>query len=115
MHDIIKEKDINNFKVTYRKHQKKGGYELLVKHLTAGNHFAVHNKVQLVDEDGKFLEMVDIENVNIDQLFDNIEKFGTTEGLYVSKENKFNRIKDIQPEEKYISNENNPPKVNIQF
>ena len=83
MHEIIKEETVDNYKLTFRKNSKSQKNELVIKHLFAGEHFSVHNKVQLLDSSGKFLEMVDISNVNVDQLFANIKKSGTTEGLYL--------------------------------
>lgn len=89
MHEIIKEKDINNFKVTFRKNKKSEKYELVIKHLEAGEHFSIHNKVQLLDNDGTLLDMVEIGSTNIEELYKNIEKHGTTEGMYLIKpENK---------------------------
>lgn len=104
MHEIIKEDQIQDFKLTFRVNKKSNKHELVIKHLQAGGHFSVHNKVQLLNSDGTFLEMVDISAVNIDQLFSNIKKYGTTEGLYIVKslESKVYfspRIKNIKPED----------------
>jgi len=86
MHEILKEEEIDNFKVTFRKNQKTAKYELVLKHLQAGGHFSVHSKVQLLQNDGTLLDMVDIEQVNVDQIYENIRKYGTTEGMYLVKE-----------------------------
>ena len=83
MHEILKEEQINDFKVTFRKNKKSSKYELVLKHLEAGGHFSIHNKVQLLDNQGTLLDMVDIEKVNIDQIYENIKKHGTTEGMYI--------------------------------
>jgi len=86
MHEILKEEEIDNFKVTFRKNQKTAKYELVLKHLQARGHFSVHSKVQLLKNDGTLLDMVDIEQVNVDQIYNNIRKHGTTEGMYLIKE-----------------------------
>jgi len=78
MHDILKEEIINNFKITFRKNYKNSNHELVIKHLDAGGHFSIHNKVQLLDTKGSFLDMVNIQDVDVAQLFNNIEKYGTT-------------------------------------
>lgn len=85
MHQIIREEIIERFKITFRENSKSKKYELVIKHLDAGGHFSIHNKVQLVDKNSKFLEMVDIREIDSDQLFENIKKYGTTEGLYIIK------------------------------
>lgn len=104
MHEIIKEDQIQDFKLTFRVNFKSNKKELVIKHLSAGEHFSVHNKIQLIDSNGKFLEMVDISEINIDQLFSNIQRYGTTEGLYIVKNPESTvyfspRIKDIKPED----------------
>ena len=86
MYEILKEEKIDNFKVTFRKNQKTAKYELVLKHLQAGGHFSVHSKVQLLQNDGTLLDMVDIEQVNVDQIYENIRKYGTTEGMYLVKQ-----------------------------
>jgi len=86
MHQIIKEKNINNFRVTFRKNTRSEKYELVIKHLEAGEHFSIHNKVQLLDDNGTLLDMVEIGHTNIDELYNNIEKYGTTEGMYLIKQ-----------------------------
>lgn len=88
MHEIIKEENISNFKITFRKNAKSQKYELVLKCLDAGGHFTIHKKVQLVDNKGNFLEMIGMEKHNAEQIFNNIKKYGTTEGLYLIKEEK---------------------------
>jgi organic radical activating enzyme len=113
MYDILKESEIKDYRLTFRKNQKLDRFELVIKHMHAGGHFSVHNKVQLLDGHGKFLDMVDISNIDIDQIFSNIEKYGTTEGLYIVKANK-DQIVNFSPRRKGITPEDVRHKKTLQ-
>lgn len=74
---------------------------LRISHISAGKHFAEHFKVQILNKD---LDVIGVENINkenIKKIFENIKKKGTTEGLFVIKDN-----------EKYLDNINSEKKIN---
>lgn len=61
--------------------------KLRISYISGGKHFAEHSKVQVFN---KNFDVVGVENItknNIKLIFNNIKKKGTTEGLYVVKEN----------------------------
>ena len=89
--NIIKEHEIQDYKLTYRINPKNNINELVLRYQGAGKHFAVHTKVQLLDHAGNFVSMTDINESVVDELFGNIEKYGPTEGMYLTK-------KDSQPD-----------------
>jgi hypothetical protein len=82
---VIKEQHIKDYTVTFRHNDRNDKQELVLRYNGAGKHFAVHTKVQLVDHDGAFIEMTDINDTVIDELFANLDKYGTTEGMYLTK------------------------------
>ena len=83
--EVIKEQHIKDYTVTFRHNDRNNQKELVLRYKGAGKHFAVHTKVQLVDQDGVFIEMTDIDDSVVDELFANLNKHGTTEGMYLTK------------------------------
>ena len=60
---------------------------LRISHISAGKHFAEHFKVQILNKNLDVIGVEDINKNNIQIIFKNIKKKGTTEGLFVVKEN----------------------------
>jgi pyruvate-formate lyase-activating enzyme len=81
---ILKEHSIQDYTLTFRQ-PRSGEYELVLRYQGAGNHYAVHKSVQLLDNTGKFLQMQDLNPTHFDELARNIEKFGPTEGMYLTR------------------------------
>lgn len=81
---ILKEHIIQDYTLTFRQSDSQE-YELVLRYKGAGNHFAVHKSVQLLDSAGRFLHMQQLSPEHFDELIRNIERFGPTEGLYLTK------------------------------
>jgi hypothetical protein len=52
---VLKQSQAGEYSLTFR--QNENQYELVLRYQGAGNHFAVHTDVQLLDSQGRFLNM----------------------------------------------------------
>ena len=80
---VLKQSQAGEYSLTFR--QNENQYELVLRYQGAGNHFAVHTDVQLLDSQGRFLNMQPISPDQFDELAKNIELFGPTEGMYLTQ------------------------------
>ena len=60
--------------------------KLRISHNSEGKHFAEHSKIQILDRNFNIIGSEDITETNIKIVIDNIKNKGTTEGLFVVKD-----------------------------
>jgi hypothetical protein len=99
MSDIFLKDKFNDFDLIAKIDDKSGNIKLRIIHKFGGQHFAEHSVIQVLNKD---FDTIGHENINKDNIIfviENIKKNGTTEGLFVIKENN-KYISDIKIREK---------------
>jgi len=105
MMHTISEHDTQHYVLTLRYNDHDQRHELVLRSKQAGNHFAVHTKVQILDHAGNFVEMREIAPDVFDELIQNVHAFGPTEGMYLTKKTVSRSVRMLAPSTKRMDPE----------
>jgi pyruvate-formate lyase-activating enzyme len=82
--EILRQSTAGDYDLVFRLNSKSNQHELVLKYREAGKHFAVHQRVQMLDAAGRFMHMQQLDPEHFAELERNIQQFGPTEGLYLT-------------------------------